>query len=473
SAIRLTDFKLWKILFQKKLIIQDIVIADPDVKIILPLKTEDAINEVKERQAPKPKKQLLTEIFLDRIIISGGFFKLFRSDTLLASSDDINFIAQSINLKKNNLEEPVGYTFGDISLSLRNIDIYAETGLYDMKLGLFEASKKDSLIVFEGFKMIPKYDKKEFSGHLKFQDDRFDLTIGKIELARIGIEQLIAGGPLRISALKLDKLDADIYRDKNVTFNMNKYPLFHNEMFMKLSLPLYLDTLAITNSRISYGELVAGRPEPGIIVLEDFNLYSYNLTNQVEADSAENVMKLTVNAKVMGEGPLNAELDLPLEGNRRAIHCRGSVGAMALSPLNSMLEPSINMKFNGGKLNRMTFDFSGNDNQSAGWMEFLYQDLDVVLLKKDSDEGKGFLSYMANTMTLSNNPAPGKDLKIVSIGFERDKNKGMINYIWKTIQSGMVHTILPIKKYQINRKSSENQSRKEITKEKKKKVISE
>jgi hypothetical protein len=61
----------------------------------------------------------------------------------------------------------------------------------------------------------------------------------------------------------------------------------------------------------------------------------------------------------------------------------------------------------------------------------------------------------------------------VSIGFERDKNKGMINYIWKTIQSGMVHTILPIKKYQINRKSSENQSRKEITKEKKKKVISE
>jgi hypothetical protein len=55
-------------------------------------------------------------------------------------------------------------------------------------------------------------------------------------------------------------------------------------------------------------------------------------------------------------------------------------------------------------------------------------------------------------MTLSNNPAPGKNLKIVEIGFERDKNKGIINYVWKTIQSGMVHTILPIKKYQINRK---------------------
>jgi hypothetical protein len=143
SAIRLTDFKIWKLLFHKSLIIGDLIIADPNVRMILPLMVEDAINEVKERQAPKPRKQLLKEILLDKIIISGGFFKLFRGDSLLASSEDINFLAQSINLKRNSLEEPIGYTFGDIRLSLRNVDLYAESGLYDMKLGLFEASKKD------------------------------------------------------------------------------------------------------------------------------------------------------------------------------------------------------------------------------------------------------------------------------------------------------------------------------------------
>jgi len=85
-------------------------------------------------------------------------------------------------------------------------------------------------------------------------------------------------------------------------------------------------------------------------------------------------------------------------------------------------------------------------------MEFLYKDLDVALLKKDPDKERGFISALVNTVALSDNPAPGKDLKIVEIGYERDKNKGIINYLWKTIQSGMTRTILPQKKYQINRK---------------------
>ncbi len=472
SAIRLTEFKIWKMLFNKSLIIGDFIIADPDVRIILPLKIEDAIDEVKERQAPKPKKQLLKEIFLDKVIISGGFFKLLRGDTLLASSDNINFEAKSINLKRNSLAEPIGYTFGDISLSLGNIDIYAETGLYDMKLGLFEASKKDSSIVLEGFKMIPKYDKKEFSARLEFQGDRMDVNIGRIEIAGVGLERWLAGEPLMISKVQIDSLDADIYRDKNVPVNLNRFPLFYNESFLKLNIPLCLDTLAITNSKVFYNELGAEHSVAGSILLDDFNLQSYNLTNQVAEDTIDNFMHLYVQAKIMSEGNMNIELILPLEGNLREFKCFGSVGAMQLSPLNDILEPSINIKFNGGMVDRMTFDFTANDNTSKGWMEFLYSDLDVSLVRKQSDKDKnwGFVSLLANAVAVSNNPVKEKEAKIVEIGTERDKNKGLIGYIWKTIQSGMVRTIIPSNKYQINRNQEEKeQSRGKSNETKKKK----
>jgi hypothetical protein len=456
STIRLTDIDIRALFFDKALIIGDINILQPDVIVHLPLNPpEEIIDSVQVDKTKKARKQALKSISLERILISGGSFKLIRNNVILASSPEISFITENINIIKNSEDEAIGYTYGNMKIHLGDIKLYSESGLYDMSVAGFTANKKDSTITLDGFRMIPKYDKKEFSGKLQFQDDRFDISIGKIELARIGIEQLIFGGPLRISAIKIDNLSADIYRDKNVAFNINKFPLFHNEMFLKLGLPFYLDTLAIINSRIEYGELVAGRPEPGSIILENFNLKTLNLTNQIGTDTSFNVMLLTVNAKVMGEGTLNAELILPLEGDTRTIECSGSVGAMNLAPLNSMLEPSINMKFHAGRLNRMTFAFTGNDNQSSGWMEFLYQDLDVILLKKEPEKEWGFVSVLANTMTLSNNPAPGKDLKIVSIGFERDKNKGLINYVWKTIQSGMVHTILPIKKYQINRKSAD------------------
>lgn len=85
-------------------------------------------------------------------------------------------------------------------------------------------------------------------------------------------------------------------------------------------------------------------------------------------------------------------------------------------------------------------------------MEFLYKGLDVSLLSKDQTRKKGFLSKLFNSMMLTDNPAPGKDLITVEIGYERDKNKGIINYMWKTLQSGMTRTIMQQKKYEINRK---------------------
>jgi hypothetical protein len=452
NDIKLTGFSIRQIVFDKSLTIEKFLIENPEVKLILPDSANKVVKTVREEKVQKKGGRLLTKINLEKISLSGGSFQLIHNQVILAKSTDINLLVQSISLASNNKEEPIGYTYGDISLNLSDIELYSETGLYDMSLGGFSFTKSDSTLVLNGFRMIPKFDKKEFSGKLKFQGDRFDVKIGEVNIGRVGIEKFLAGGTLEITSVTIDSLDADIYRDKNVAFNFNRFPPFYNESFLKIPIPVYIDTLLITSSKILYGELAEGRPVAGTILLENLNIQSYDLTNQVAEDTIDHVMKLNVQALVMGEGTLNVELKLPLEGNLHDFECSGSVGSMQLSPLNDMLEPAINMKFNGGKVNRMTFNFAANDKTSKGWMEFLYQDLDVALMKKDPEKEWGLVSTLANTMTLSNNPAPGKNLKIVEIGFERDKNKGIINYVWKTIQSGMIHTILPIKKYQINRK---------------------
>ncbi len=232
----------------------------------------------------------------------------------------------------------------------------------------------------------------------------------------------------------------------------NRFPPFYNELFLKINFPLLLDTLSVTNSTILYGELAEGDPKAGEIMLNDFNLSTDGLSSQSAEINTAKEMRLFVDAKVMGEGNLKLELDLPLEGNLHDFKCTGSVGAMKLSPLNDMMGPSMNMDFKDGRVIRMTFDFTANDNNSKGWMEFLYKGLDVSLLSKDPAKEKKFLSKLANSMMLSDNPAPGKDLISVEIGYERDKNKGIINYMWKTLQSGMIRTIMQQKKYEINRK---------------------
>jgi hypothetical protein len=255
-------------------------------------------------------------------------------------------------------------------------------------------------------------------------------------------------------------VDADIYRDKNVTFNFNRFPKFYNESFLGIGLPIIIDTAMITNSRLSYGELNEGAQKAWTVNLEDFKLQAYNLTTLVEEDTSLNEMHLYIQAKVMGEGEMNVEVILPLEG--KYLHdfvCIGSIGKMKLAPLNDLLETAINIKFNAGQVDQMTFNFTANDHSSTGWMEFHYSGLDAEVLKKNHDPQWGFISGLANTLILSNNPPEGKALKIVSVGYERDKNKGLINYVWKTVQSGLLHTVLPTSKYQINKKEAKEINR--------------
>jgi hypothetical protein len=472
STIELTDFRIWDILLHKALIIGDLEMLNPSVEVHLPVeKPQEILEDLEVKEKKKEKSPLLTSITLQRIYLADGTFKLIRNDVVLASSPDINLVIDDIKLKKDSQNDPIGYTYGEVNLLLYNIALYSETGLYDMSLGSFEVSKGDSTIILKDFRMIPKYDKKEHYKNLKYTKERFDVKIGEIAVSGFGFGRVLAGFPLDISAIRIDNVDADIYKDKNLPFDLTKFPLFYNESFVNIPIPIRIDTVEIANSKLLYNELTNGRTEIGSIVLENFALQVYDLTNMVkEDDTITNEMHLYIQALVMGEGNMNVEVILPLEGNLRRLECSGSVGAMRLSPLNSFLEPSLNIKFNDGKVNRMTFFYTGDDNKTRGWMEFLYNDVDIVLLKKDQEKEWGVASFLANQMTHSNNPLPGKEPKTVEIGCDRDKNKGLINYVWRTIQSGMIRTILPSAKYNISKQKADAEKSKAKEKDKKKKA---
>ena len=453
STVQLTDFSLWDFLFNKKLSIGDFLFLNPNVEIHFPILKPDKVREVTAVLSPKKIKPAAFKSFsLKKILISAGTLKIFRDTVLLANSPDISFIAQQLSLEKNAGDKQFILKYGDVRLNISDINLNPESSLYEVKLGKFTLSRSDSTIVLERLKVTPLYDKVEFSKKLSHQDDRIDLNINRITITHLGFERWLNGQPLEISKALIDSLEADIYRDRNVAMDPNRFPLYYNELFLKMNFPMLLDTLSVVNSTILYGELAEGDPKAGEITLNDFNLSTYGLSDQVPDIPPPDEMRIFLNAKVMGEGTLKVELALPLKGNLHDFKCTGSVGAMKLSPLNEMMGPSMNMNFKDGKVTRMTFDFTANDNNSKGWMEFLYKGLDVSLLSKDQTRKKGFLSKLFNSMMLTDNPAPGKDLITVEIGYERDKNKGIINYIWKTLQSGMTRTIMQQKKYEINRK---------------------
>lgn len=453
STVKLTDFSLWDFLFKKKLAIGDFLFLNPEVEIHFPILQPDKVREVSSVLSPKKIKPAAFKSFsLQKIMISTGTLKIFKDTVLLANSPDISFLAQQITLEKTTDDKQFVLKYGDVRLYISDINLNPESSLYEVKLGKFALNRSDSTIILERLKVTPLYDKVEFSKKLAHQDDRIDLNIHRFTISHVGFERWLNGQPLEISKALIDSLYADIYRDRNVAMDPTRFPPYYNELFLKMNFPILVDTLSVVNSTILYGELAEGDQKAGEITLRDFSLNTYGLSDQVADIPQPHDMRIFLNAKVMGEGTMKVELALPLTGNLHDFSCTGSIGAMKLSPLNDMMGPSMNMNFKDGKVTRMTFDFTANDNNSNGWMEFLYKGLDVSLLSNDQTRIKKFLSKLFNTMTLTDNPAPGKDLVTVEIGYERDKNKGIINYMWKTLQSGMTRTILQQKKYEISRK---------------------
>ena len=113
--------------------------------------------------------------------------------------------------------------------------------------------------------------------------------------------------------------------------------------------------------------------------------------------------------------------------------------------LNPIIFPALGMKFENGTLDGVQFNFKGNSKESEGELTMLFEDLEVEIFKKNLSENKK-VSWIANAFMKRSNPNKNGRTVTADINFERLKYKQFANYIWKSIQSGVVNSIMPFGK---------------------------
>ena len=110
-----------------------------------------------------------------------------------------------------------------------------------------------------------------------------------------------------------------------------------------------------------------------------------------------------------------------------------------------MLEPTVNISLKSGYIDSLHFKFDAGENVSNGWMRFIYNDLEIEL-PEEKGENHDFkdrlLVFLANNIILkSSNPSGNKPVRVVPIQYERNKQRFMFNYTWKTLYSGIRETV--------------------------------
>jgi hypothetical protein len=116
----------------------------------------------------------------------------------------------------------------------------------------------------------------------------------------------------------------------------------------------------------------------------------------------------------------------------------GSLSKMPLTSINPMLEKAAPISIESGQLNRYDFNFNFNNSNATGELYFGYDDFKVSILDLNSEGAKKskLATFWANKIMLNSKNPKGDKFVPVSVLYERDQERSVINYWWKALFTG-------------------------------------
>ncbi len=456
DRIRLGNLDVFDILKSSTLIIGNISVSKPVLRIYSP---QGMFPDKKEGHAKKtdnpPDSALQTPFHEIRI----KHFEIADADiswmNVSDGSEDLLANGLSVDIDGVLVHHPEGDSSSfvldvdDIGILLSGLRMTLPGNLYTLKTAGIAIQYREEEIQIDSLRLIPAYSKEKFGHVVGKQTDRFDLSVGNILVSGLVFDSIISKKVI-IDSININHPVADIYRDKAIPRDMKHFPKLYQTAVAQLPIPVDVAQLRISDAYINYQEKADWSPQAGGVIFEHFNILVTGISNDPELIRQGHSMIVDGHAKLMGATDLSLHLDLPVGRKDEYFTLYGHTGSFPATILNPLIEPLASLEAKGGTISKCNFFAMGKRDTAVSRVEFLYNDMVMAYLRKEKEsqgiiaENK-FLSFLIQTALHNNNPQEGKEPRIGLGSFVRDPNKGFFNYIWKTIQDGLINSMAPVR----------------------------
>lgn len=442
-TIKMKGIRIAELMKTKNLLVRKLIFFDPEVEL------SGKLDKLLVKQEKQPTNNGLIEISIQKMDLIHGEFRIKNKKEGVSLSEilDFNLSVEGFTYVFDKKDDEK-HSYDAISARLNDCSLLTPDGMYKILLDKCEIKNKESNVNASSIKIVPQYKKYEFSEKTGYQTDRIEGSISQVTIAGFSIEDLIGKNELRASKVSINDVSADIFRNKQLPPPANHFPPLPQQALRKMGVKLLIDSVKIRKSYIKYSEHVVGADEAGFIYFKDLNTLIVNLNNDPEYYQVDNQFSVYATGSLMGQSLFRARLYFPVISKSDTFFFSGSLEPMELKVLNSIAENNQNLRINSGMLNSLKFNGEGNADYAAGNLEFLYDNLDVTLLKQvdTSKKEHRFFSFLINKIIRTDNPPRGKRAFMAEMHFERDKTKSVLNFLWKTVLSGMTATVKPGRK---------------------------
>ncbi len=442
SGIEFTNF-----FFNQELSLQQIQLINPAILITTSPQESESEQPAQwnslSHQLSDIALQVLDQITIPILSIRGLSVNYNRSDLpvnpyLAFRNSDIHLY--DISIDSASLTGDRIIPSDNITTAFRDIHYQTKDGMYDVSADQLAFSSLDGKMSINSLELQPRFDKDTFADKFNHEIDRISLEIEEINTRDINTQQLNRAKGLTAQRITLSNPDVDIYRDKRPPFPPNNRPPLPQQMIRNVPFPINIDSLTLSDGNIRYSERVPKAEESGHITFTNLFATLKNLTN-IEEQWSNTTPTLTAKTNIMDAAELNAQFRFPMDSQKQ--HISGSLTAMQMQPLNQALVPLAFVRIDDGQILGMDFEMDLSEHHASGNMTFQYQNLNISLLDKEKNEqtfGNKMKSLLANTFKVKSDNT-GDNPRTATIDFEREINKSVFNYWWKSLLSGLKSSI--------------------------------
>jgi len=404
---------------------------------------EFQLNNPKFVQTPAPKNtkkssepsKLNDVIEIKKVTVSNAQY------ILLDKSKKFNQLAVSnLNLHLSNIKvddktvlSKIPFVYSEPKLTTGNV--HYDSGK-DYAITIKAAEIKQANATIKGFKMNPKMSRKQHTAKLKYAADYYNLDADLLQLKNYSWgfnahDEFF----INFKEIALNNLNAHIYRNVTLPINPRENFLFSKKL-RNLKFPFHLETLKIKNSSLTYEEESATSANPGKLTFTNINITASNLYSGYRRTSGAKT-QINVNTKFMHQGDLVASWQFDIMDSQDRFNINGELKNFPAVAMNPFLKPYLRVQANG-TIDRMSFNFSGNNSTATGDYAMNYKNLKMTLFNKENQERK-LLSAAAN-MVVRTDTDGFKKVEIKPV--ERIKEKSFFNFLWQCIMQGLKQTVI-------------------------------
>lgn len=439
--ISIKGMNLWQLLSNNHIEIDQLAIINPKIKWIRKAGKADVENAMDE---PIDSNEL-PRVKIAKILLNESGLEVLPN---IDASPLLSFEKASLRIDNfliagdNSREWSSMIDFDDLTLSVKDYKMKMADSLNIFSFDSLKASVKHSTLMINGMASQPRYGKYEYSRRKGVESDRIAFYNKELYVKGLDFRRLKAENQFIAQLVVMDSINAVLYRDKTHPVKPVKRKKLIQETIREAPFYILVDEFQLHKAQITYQEKVEKETAPGNINFVNLQASIRTITNDSILLKEGATMKAQAQTYVMGVGKIQANFEFPIADKHNTHSIKGTASAMPMEAINPMLKYVAFSEIVSGKMNSARFEAQLNEDFSTGTVDFFYEDLKIDLLKKgDVEERKGLISFLSNTFVIkSANPLNDK-FRQGEMYFERDKNKSMINFWWKTLFSGLKDTM--------------------------------